>query len=60
MSWRNDYLAALQARDQREQANKPVFDACTWPAVLCHSLRLTILQTQSSQTNMLNWPSQRP
>lgn len=34
MSWQNDYLAALQARDQREQANRAVFDACTRDSAL--------------------------
>jgi len=28
-SWQDQYLAALQIRDRREQANKSIYDACT-------------------------------
>ncbi|MCJ1288805.1 hypothetical protein MMC34_000334 [Xylographa carneopallida] len=40
-SWRAEYLAALQARDAREQANKEVYDAYTRLADRAASLSTT-------------------
>lgn len=30
--WREEYLAALGARDQREKSNVALYDACMFPA----------------------------
>jgi hypothetical protein len=29
--WREEYLAALAVRDQREKANSALYDACSFP-----------------------------
>lgn len=36
--WREEYLAALAVRDQKEKANSGLYDACSYPA--CSKLTL--------------------
>lgn len=47
-SWQDQYLAALQIRDNREQANKSIYDACTSSSSTFH---LVLSDTLTSLTD---------
>lgn len=37
-NWRDEYFAALGVRDEREKANLPIYDACTFLSFLTGSI----------------------
>jgi hypothetical protein len=52
-NWREDYYAALVARDEREQANSSLYDACTETP---NNLKTVVIITNNS----IRHPSRRP
>lgn len=41
--WREEYLAALTVRDQREKANATLYDACQFYHALCSAIATDII-----------------
>lgn len=52
--WREEYLAALAVRDQREQANSTLYDACPSPTSLVYApdLFVTDIFTPAADTRL--------